>query len=475
LGAVRYHLIGRSSLPGWVHYSFPYQNLTIPRGQLKEVARLGFQMDGRGDTESSSSTASGVADVIAASLLTGGVDKHYVFGLCEALLSKGAVLDLIGSDDLEFPEFRGQPGINFLNLRGSHETDASVVEKALRVLKYYVKLIRYAAAAKPKVFHILWNNKFQFFDRTLLMLYYRLLGKTIVLTVHNVNGNRRDFNDSHFNRFTLRIQYRLSHHFFVHTEKMKSELVEEFGVREARVSVIPYGINNAVPNTRLTSAEARELLGFGEDKKILLFFGNIKPYKGVEDLIVAFQRFLTGREGYRLIIAGRTDRFEQYGDVIREAVLDDVQRGEVMLRDEFIPDNDAELFFKAADVLILPYRHIYQSGVLFLGYSFGLPALAADVGSLKEEIIEGETGFVFKPADPIDLARTIERYFASELFANLNIRRRKISQRANEQHSWDLVGQTTMKVYAGLLQVPFSAKDVNREISSGSLDVNAPS
>ena len=92
-----------------------------------------------------------------------------------------------------------------------------------------------------------------------------------------------------------------------------------------------------------------------------------------------------------------------------------------MLRGDYIPDEETELYFKAADVLVLPYRHIYQSGVLFLGYSFGLPVLAADVGPLKDEIVEGKTGFVFRPEDSVGLATTIEQYFASDLFANLTI------------------------------------------------------
>ena len=97
--------------------------------------------------------------------------------------------------------------------------------------------------------------------------------------------------------------------------------------------------------------------------------------------------------------------------------------GEYCFRADYIPDDETEVYFKAADVLVLPYRHIYQSGVLFLGYSFGLPVLAADVGSLKDEIIEGKTGFVFRPEDPVDLAKTIEQYFASDLFTNLSSRR----------------------------------------------------
>ena len=99
---------------------------------------------------------------------------------------------------------------------------------------------------------------------------------------------------------------------------------------------------------------------------------------------------------------------------------------------------------------MLPYRHIYQSGVLFLGHSFGLPVLAADVGSLKDDIVEGKTGFVFRPEDPVDLAKAIERYFASDLYANLDSRRQEIRDYATERHSWDVVGQMTMSVYAGL-------------------------
>jgi glycosyltransferase involved in cell wall biosynthesis len=109
------------------------------------------------------------------------------------------------------------------------------------------------------------------------------------------------------------------------------------------------------------------------------------------------------------------------------------------------------VYFKAADVLVLPYTHVFQSGVLFLGYSFGLPAIAADVGNLKEEIIEGETGFIFKPRDPVDLARKIDNYFNSELFGDLENRRDQIRKHANEQYSWDKVAAITNAVYSNLL------------------------
>src|SRR5437899_8681228 len=197
-------------------------------------------------------------------LLTGGADRPYALGLAMALLSKGVSLDFIGSDELDSPELRVSPALNFLNLRGNQREDASLARKVLRVLVYYARLIRYAAVAHPKVFHILWNNKFELLDRTLLMLYYKLLGKKIVLTAHNVNAGRRDSNDSWLNRLSLKIQYNLSNHVFVHTNGMKQELIWDFRIPAGKVSVIPFGINNTVPSTSLSSAQARRQLSISE-------------------------------------------------------------------------------------------------------------------------------------------------------------------------------------------------------------------
>jgi glycosyltransferase involved in cell wall biosynthesis len=410
---------------------------------------------------------------IAVALLTGGGDQPYAFGLATEFIRRGTRLDLIGSNDLDCTEFHGKPGVRFLNLRGDQRPDVRMTKKVLRVLLYYARLLRYAVTARPRIFHILWNNKFQFFDRTLLMLFYKLLGKKVALTVHNVNIGRRDARDTLLNRLTLGIQYRLTDQLFVHTEKMKEELGEEFAVPGARVTVIPFGINNAVPNTSLTVGEAKQRLGIREAEKTILFFGNIAPYKGLEFLVAAFHR-LRGEGDYRLVIAGRPKDCEKYWATIQRSIGEDLQIGKVLLRAEYIPDEDTEIYFKAADVLVLPYTYIYQSGVLFLGHSFGLPVLAADVGSLKDEIIEEKTGFMFRPADPVDLARAIEKYFASELFANLSSRREHIRQYATKQHSWEEVGRLTMAAYANLLQLPPAEERSDCESPKESLGVHTP-
>ena len=151
-------------------------------------------------------------------LLTGGFDRPYAFGMAMALVAKGVRLDVIGSDEVDSPEMHSTPNLTFFSLWPPHRAKRGQAGKLSRVAKYYARHIRYVATARPNIFHILWNSKIQFIDRTLLMLYYKALGKKVTLTAHNVNQGRRDGNDSWLNRATLKSQYSLTDHIFVHTQ-----------------------------------------------------------------------------------------------------------------------------------------------------------------------------------------------------------------------------------------------------------------
>jgi len=390
---------------------------------------------------------------IQVGLLTGGDDRSYALGLTSSLVSQGIFVDFIGSNTVDGPELHNTPLVNFLNLRGDQRENVNAVRKAIRILTYYVRLVLYAARAKPRLLHILWNNKFEFVDRVLLMLYYRSLGKRVVFTAHNVNAAKRDSKDNWVNRLTLRIQYHLCNHIFVHTDRMKADLLSEFGVRANKISVIPFGINNAFPHGQITSKEAKERLGVSFTKKTALFFGQIAPYKGLEYLIAAMGELNKRGENFLLVIAGKVKPGNAaYWDEIQREISRAGLRKQVIEKIQFIPDEEVELYFKAADVVILPYTDIFQSGVPFLAYSFGLPVIATDVGSLREDIIEERTGFMCKPKDPADLARAIKAYFESELFRNLATRRGEIQIYANERHSWTKAGDITSGVYSRLLE-----------------------
>lgn len=384
-------------------------------------------------------------------LFTGGIDKHYASGLGSSLASSGLALDVICNSELDTPVMQSCPNLRLVPLYERPRGPQNTAWKLFAFILVYAKLISYAATSSAQIFHILWNYKFAFFDRTALLLYYKLLGKRVVFTAHNVNAAERDGVDSLLNRWSLRIQYRLVDHIFVHTEQMKSQLVRLFGVLDKKVSVIPFGVYDIVPQSSLTRAEAKRHLELAASDRTILFFGRIAPYKGIDLLVDAFGRLAVKNRSYRLLIAGEPMKeSERHWQQVQHTIEQSSVREQVLQQIRHIPDNEIELYFKAADVLVLPYIQIFQSGVLFMAYSFGLPAIATDVGSFAQDIITGETGYVCRPGDPADLARAIEEYFSSDLFRTLDKRRADIQSLIRTSHSWEIVANKTADVYAEL-------------------------
>lgn len=382
-------------------------------------------------------------------VLTGGFDRHYAFGLVMALAARGVRIEVIGSDVVDSEEMHTTPGVWFLNFQSNWKPNVSRLRKALRLSVLYLRLCRYAVKGSPGVFHILWNTKVPFIDRVLLMLLYKARSKKVALTAHNVNTAKRDSKDSWWNRLTLGIQYRLTDHIFVHTTKMRDELITDFHVQPSAISLIPFGINNATPCTSITPEAARAKLGIRPSERVILFFGRIQPYKGLDYLSDAFTRLtVEGHGEYRLVIAGEPQKEsrEHWLQVSEQLRRSGVEEG-VLAHIRFIPDDETEIFFKAADVVALPYRGIYQSGVLFLAYRFGVPVIATDVGSFREEIVEGKTGYLCQPDDVEDLTRVIKTYFESDLYRTLGYRRAEIRELAHKQHSWDEVARITCEAY----------------------------
>jgi glycosyltransferase involved in cell wall biosynthesis len=222
---------------------------------------------------------------------------------------------------------------------------------------------------------------------------------------------------------------------------MKRELCDEYGVAADKITVIPYGINNAVSRSTMTVAEAKQRLGLQAGEKAILFFGAIARYKGLDLLVSAFEALRAEDQSYRLIIAGvpRGEGSDVYFKKVQDAIRPNPVSASILQRIEYIPDDDIEVFFKAADLIALPYREIFQSGIFFLAYSYGLPVVAADVGSFREDVIEGETGFLYSPADPDGLANAVQRYFASAIYHHLDQKRAAIEKYALARHSWSVV------------------------------------
>jgi glycosyltransferase involved in cell wall biosynthesis len=148
--------------------------------------------------------------------------------------------------------------------------------------------------------------------------------------------------------------------------------------------------------------------------------------------------------------------WEQYWAETRPAITRHEIRKQVVEHIRFIADDEIELYFAAADVLVLPYTDIFQSGILFLGYGFGIPVIASDVGSLRQDVIDGKTGFVCAPRDAAALAMAVERYFDSDLYRNREERRQEIRRVVYEAHSWSKVAQIVTRSYVEIVGAPSS-------------------
>lgn len=181
----------------------------------------------------------------------------------------------------------------------------------------------------------------------------------------------------------------------------------------------------------ISRAEARRILGVPEGQEMLLFFGYIREYKGVKHLIRALPEIRKARPGIRLYIVGDfwENNKEEYEELIRSTGAGDG----ITLVDGYLPDDEVEPYFAAADLCVLPYESATQSGVIQIAYSFGLPVIATDVGGLPEVVLDGRTGFVVPPKDAGALAAAVIRFFEEDRAEDFRVHIKEEDAR----YSWD--------------------------------------
>jgi len=375
-----------------------------------------------------------------------GDNPHYVHSLVEALATRNTTIELIGGD--EYKNYQYSSGVRFLNLRGSQNPNVSILWKLIRVTRYYIRCLQYMFTNDVRVVHV-QRFRFGFAEGVVLVCLYRLLGKQIVYTAHNVQPKRQK---SLFTRGVYHLIYRCVDHIICHTEGVKAGIVSGFAIRGSKVSVIHHGMNSSVPKTQMSESVARERLGIDRDARVLLLFGNVKPYKGYEVGLEALRQLTLDGDGWRLLVVGGVSRKDlSYIRALDDYVNREGLRSVVKFDTRHIPDDEVEMFFKAADVLLLPYMEgDFQSGVLLLAYSFGLPVIAANVGSFADEIENGLVGYVFRAGDAMDLAEKINDFF--RVLQKRPGLRELVMEYARERYSWDRISERTRGVYERLLE-----------------------
>jgi glycosyltransferase involved in cell wall biosynthesis len=219
--------------------------------------------------------------------------------------------------------------------------------------------------------------------------------------------------------------FRYIDYFILLSEKVKNDLLSILPGSKHRV--LPHPVYSNFGDA-VSKEEAKQKLHL-TDEKIILFFGFIRDYKGLDILIDAMAE-LKNKIDVRLIVAG-----EFYTD--KEKYLKQIERlnleKSIYLFTDFIPTSDVKYYFSAADAVILPYKDATQSGIVQIAMNFRKPVIASDVGGLGEVVKNNLTGYIVERENPIQLAESILKFYKENKEADFV----KNTTLEVEKYSWD--------------------------------------
>jgi glycosyltransferase involved in cell wall biosynthesis len=198
--------------------------------------------------------------------------------------------------------------------------------------------------------------------------------------------------------------------FVVHSEQQRDELLTLLPRADVVVRDMP--AFDLFAQCSKPKSEARRQLGIEMRRPVILFFGIVRAYKGLQDLLCALPEVRARLEGVLLLVAGEFwESKASYLALIRELGIEDAVR----IDDRYVPDGEVGLYFSAADLLVAPYRQVTGSAVVQAALGSGCPVVATDVGMLSSVIRHGENGLLAPPGDPHALVETILAFFAEGL------------------------------------------------------------
>ena len=306
---------------------------------------------------------------------------------------------------------------------GKSQEDMSLKGNAPRIVSTfnpfsYFKARRILKRTSPDVLIVnYWMTIFS----PMYVFFSRGFNKNVlkVALIHNLVPHEKRFFDHYFNRIFLH-RYDA---FVVLSQQVKNEVLihkpEAVCLQLSHPSYTQFG-------SSCDKSNARESLSIPEKSKVILFFGLIRDYKGLDILIDTMNHL---DESYFLVIAG-----EIYGDdKIYHKLITDCANPNIIIKDTYIPDDEVKDYFSAADLCVLPYKKGTQSGVQAISDSFCTPVLVSTNGGLHENIIDGTNGFIIDSLESQGLAEKIKDIFVG---GKLNIVTEKLKtllvQKANE-------------------------------------------
>jgi glycosyltransferase involved in cell wall biosynthesis len=249
-----------------------------------------------------------------------------------------------------------------------------------------------------------WHPFFGFCHGIISFLLRKKYKNKILFITENVVSHEANAID----RFLTRIGLKSASKFLALSGLVEKE-VQQFakGNKVYRSELPIYDCYQQVENPDIK--RLRSEFGFEEDSLVLLFFGYVRKYKGLDILIEAFSKILSANPKAKLLIVGEFyDNPAEYFELIRKLKIED----KLKVINQFVPNEDVGKYYQITDVVILPYRSATQSGILNVAYGFYRPVIVTDIGGLAEFVDEGKTGFVVKPNSPDAIAEGVQRFLS---------------------------------------------------------------
>ncbi len=305
-----------------------------------------------------------------------------------------------------------------------------------RRLAWYHPLswVKAGMTMKTDVFHVQWWSLPTLPAVAVMMAIARLKHIPVVTTIHNAGSHEPSVL---FDQATRLIAF-LSDHLIVHSRHNKNTLCKKVKVGSDHISVIPHG---PLGLFKSGSQNFRQARGIGGDEKIILFFGNIRSYKGLDVLLEAVS-FVKAKSllSLRLVIAGSLwEPWDRYERLIRKLGLEN----EVIQILGYVPAGQVGTLFSAADLVVLPYRHFdSQSGVGAAAIAFHVPLIVTDTGGLPDLV--ADPACVVPCGDPVTLAEKILAVLSDDrLYQKLKNDAAKIENAM----SWEHIANQTISLY----------------------------
>lgn len=303
------------------------------------------------------------------------------------------------------------------------ENDVADPIPTIRSLDTINPLTYGVTARKIRDFHpdiLLTKYWMTFFGPSLGAVAKRMHKDTIRISIlDNVIPHERRFFDTAFNRYFLKN----NDGFVVMSDSVLKDLLSI--KPDARYLRIDHPLYDHF-GEKLDREEACKQLQLDPSKKLILFFGFIRDYKGLDLLLDAASQL---PDDYCIIVAGEVyGSFEKYDQQIKRLGI----ASKIKLFNHYIGDQEVPLYFSAADVCVLPYKSATQSGITSIAMHFNLPIIATDVGGLKELVQHERTGLVVEHPDSGLIANAIQRYFNETLKSGFQ----DAIELEKQQHSW---------------------------------------